>query len=38
MGGDLENGSPLGGMTVGVDGIARVEGAVGMRVALESSP
>ena len=36
MGGDLEDGGPLGGMTVGVDGTVGVNGMVGTRVALES--
>ena len=38
IGGDLDNGGPLGGMMVGVDGMVGVEGTVGMRVVLESSP
>ena len=38
MRGDLGNGGPLGGMIAGVDGMAGVEGTVGMRVMLEFSP
>ena len=38
MWGDLGEGDLLGGMTVGVDGTARIEGVVETRVALEFSP
>ena len=38
MGGDLGDGGPLGGTMVGVNGTAGVEGTVGTRVVLESSP
>ena len=36
--GDLRKGGPLGGMTVGVEGVSGVDGTVGTRMALESSP
>ena len=35
---DLEKGGLLGGIMVGVDGVAGVDGTVEMRVVLESSP
>ena len=38
MGGDLGDGGLLGGMMVGVDGTAGVDGMVRMRVVSESSP
>ena len=38
MGGDLGDGGPLGGMTVGVDEMAGMDRMVGTRVVLESSP
>ena len=38
MGGDLGDGSPLGSMMVGVDGMAGIDRTVGTRVVSESSP
>ena len=38
MGGDLGDGGLLGSTMAGMDGMAGVEGTVGMRVVSESSP